>query len=320
MIPVIEIQNLSKTYKKQKKNQYDHPALSNLNLTIQSGEIYGFLGPNGAGKTTTIKLILGFIHSDEGTLNLLGRPAGDPAVRMDVGYMPEIAYYYWYMKAGELLHIYGRMFHLSSHDLKKRIPDLLEKVGLPGKENTFLKDFSKGMLQRFSLAQALLNQPKLLILDEPASGLDPVGRKDIRETIFELNRQGVTIFFSSHELSTVEMISTRVGILNKGQMVREGKLEELLPESQKIHIHFWSILTPETIDDATRRIRQNTGAMDLFMEWTISEGRTLLVLGNRAGFYPVMRALESMNLMIESAMPQRDSLEDLFMRIVQEEA
>ena len=270
------------------------------------------------GKTTTIKLILGFIFPDSGEISLLGKPASDVQVRSKIGYLPEISYYYWYLRAGELLNAYGKMFHLSAADRNKKIPQLLAKVGLPGHEKTFLREFSKGMLQRFSLAQALLNDPQFLILDEPASGLDPIGRKDIREIILELNQQGVTIFFSSHELSAVEMIAHRVGILNKGKMVAEGTLSELLSAVHKIQIVLHDKLSSGQQQDFIRRFESQYPAAKSRLAGIEDEGQSLFILDDREFIYPLMRMMDAEHYRIVAINTLRESLEELFMRIVKE--
>lgn len=205
-------------------------ALKDLELSVSPGEIFGFIGPNGAGKTTTIKLLLGILIPQEGKLSLFGKPSPNNEVRRDIGYMPEVANYYKYLTPVELLSMYGRIFGLEKKLLKERIKEVLERVGLTHVAGRLMGTFSKGMLQKVSFAQALINDPRLLILDEPASGLDPVARKRMREVILDLRDQGKTIFFSSHELSEVELISDRIGILSEGRLLAAGSAEDLLGE------------------------------------------------------------------------------------------
>jgi ABC-2 type transport system ATP-binding protein len=319
MEPVIRTQALTKTYSNKKKN-HSLPALNQLELEIQPGEIYGYLGPNGAGKTTSIKLILGFIFPDSGSISLLGKSSTDVSIRKQIGYMPEVANYYWFLKAGELLDAYGRMHHIEPPTRKKRIGELMERVGLLGKEKVFLKDFSKGMLQRFSLAQALLNEPQLLILDEPASGLDPVGRREIREIILELNRKGVSIFFSSHELSAVEMISTRVGILNKGKLVKEGSLNELLPSTRKMRVILQKPLSSEDITRLETKVHSLIpAAQSPIFTASIEQNDTILLVEDRDYIFALMRVLEEEKLPLEAITPLRETLEDIFMKSIREE-
>lgn len=206
-------------------------ALENLNLNIKHGEIFGFLGPNGAGKTTTIKLLLGLISPTAGNAYLLGKDIKDIAVKESVGFLPEQPYFYDYLTADEFLHFCGQLFNINRIDRKKRVDELLRIVKLEGSRGLQLRKFSKGMLQRIGIAQALINDPELVILDEPMSGLDPIGRKEIRDIILRLKEKGKTIFFSTHIIPDVEMICNRVGILVKGRLKAVGKLDELVGDS-----------------------------------------------------------------------------------------
>lgn len=222
---VISIKDLSYTYR-DRSSSVD--ALSGLSFEINKGEIFGFLGPNGAGKTTTIKLILGILRPQKGSVLLCGSDPSLASARSSTGYMPEIADYYRYLTPVELLRMYGRIFKLNDDTLPARISELIELVGLKRDAMRLMSGFSKGMMQKVSLAQALINDPDVLILDEPMSGLDPVSRSMTRETLVELRKKGKTIFFSSHELSEVEMVSDRIGILNKGRMVACGPLKDII--------------------------------------------------------------------------------------------
>ncbi|HUJ79549.1 MAG TPA: ABC transporter ATP-binding protein [Nitrospiria bacterium] len=203
-------------------------ALQGLDLKIEAGEIFGFLGPNGAGKTTTLKILMGLIHPTSGRASLLGKPLGDVGVKQQIGFLPESPYFYDYLTADEFLLFYGQLFGMPRAELKCRIDELLTLVGLANSRSLRLRRFSKGMLQRVGLAQALINDPKLVMLDEPMSGLDPIGRKEVRDLILHLKEQGKTVFFSSHILSDVETICNRVGILINGRLREVGSVEELL--------------------------------------------------------------------------------------------
>jgi len=318
MASVISTENLCKSYNKKKKS-LESFALNQLDLNIEEGEIYGFLGPNGAGKTTTIKLLLGFIHPDQGSISLLGEPANSVSVRQKIGFLPEVAYFYRFLKAGELLDSYARLFHMETGNRQTKIQSLLEQVGLTGYEKTYLREFSKGMLQRLSLAQALLNEPKLLILDEPTSGLDPIGRRDFREIILGLHKKGVTIFFSSHELSAVELISTRVGILNKGRLVREGRLKELLPATHKLNIKLINLLSSEYQTGFLQNIRSRFSEnICSAVSFSIEDNQTLIILENDEFLYPVLRMMEEEKLPIESIFRSRGTLEDVFVKTIEE--
>jgi ABC-2 type transport system ATP-binding protein len=203
-------------------------ALQGLDLKIEAGEIFGFLGPNGAGKTTTLKILMGLIHPTSGRARLLGKPLGDVDVKQQIGFLPESPYFYDYLTAHEFLLFYGQLFGMSRVELKRRIDELLVLVGLEKSRSLRLRRFSKGMLQRVGLAQALINDPQLVMLDEPMSGLDPIGRKEVRDLILHLKERGKTVFFSTHILSDVETICNRVGILIHGRLQEIGSVEELL--------------------------------------------------------------------------------------------
>jgi ABC-2 type transport system ATP-binding protein len=222
----IEIHGLSKSYavgfwKKQLRS-----ALKSLDLTVNSGETFGFLGPNGAGKTTTLKLLMGIIFPTSGTATILGRDIGDPAVKRKVGFLPEQPYFYDYLSAPELLDYYARLSGVPAGTRQNRIGELLERVGLRDVGNKQLRKFSKGMLQRVGIAQAIIHDPEIVFLDEPMSGLDPVGRHDVRELIQQLKDQGKTIFFSTHILSDAEALCDRVGIIHKGELRGVGVVND----------------------------------------------------------------------------------------------
>jgi len=222
---VIETQNLTVAYKVGRQKIV---ALNSLNLTVRQGEIFGFLGPNGAGKTTTIKALLGFVPITSGSAKVLGLPAGSTDAKRKIGYLPEVALYYDYLKPREILKLYGRLMGIEITELDDRITALLKQVGLENKENCPLSKFSKGMLQRIGLAQALLGEPELFIFDEPASGLDPIGRKDLRDVMLSLNEKGKTIFFSSHELAEVERICNRISIIRQGTLLETKILDDTI--------------------------------------------------------------------------------------------
>lgn len=230
--PAIIIENLTKSYK---LGLFKRPrkALNGLNLYVNKREVFGFLGPNGAGKTTTIKLLLNFIHPDSGRIEVLGCPVSDATIRSKIGYLPETAQYYPFLTPKQTLQLYARTFNLDKNVVGERIKKLIPRVGLAGRENDKLSTFSKGMLQRVGIAQALLNEPELMILDEPASGLDPLGQKEIRDVILECKERGTTIFFSSHQLSEIETVCDRAAIIYNGEILKQGTLAELLPYSER---------------------------------------------------------------------------------------
>jgi len=203
-------------------------ALSGLDLEVQAGEVYGFLGPNGAGKTTTMNVLLGFVPPKSGAAYLFGIDVRQPIARQRIGYLPEMTYYYKFLTAEELLRFYGKIFGLPRAEADRRIDQLLKLVELDSARRRPIKTYSKGMQQRVGLAQALINNPDLLILDEPTSGLDPLGRMKVREVIQRLKNEGKTVFFSSHELGEVETVCDRVAIINQGELKAVGSVANIV--------------------------------------------------------------------------------------------
>jgi ABC-2 type transport system ATP-binding protein len=229
---IIEIENLSKDYEvgfwKKKKVR----ALDNLTLNVEGGQIFGFLGGNGAGKTTTIKILMSLIFASEGRAKILGEDISNVKMRQRIGYCPENPYFYDYLKATELMMYFGELFGLDKAKAKQKCEELLTKVGLEEKDwNKQLRKFSKGMLQRVGLAQSLINEPEIVFLDEPMSGLDPIGRREIRELIANLRDNGTTVFMSTHILSDIEALCDNVAILRGGKLAATGKLDDLLSAS-----------------------------------------------------------------------------------------
>ncbi len=229
----VEIQNLKKVYKTG-VGQKKIGALDGISLSVVQGEVFGFLGPNGAGKTTTIKILVGLMLPTSGTAKLFGEACDNTEVRSKIGFLAESPYFYEYLTAEEFLAFYGQLFDLSKSEIKQRSAALLKQVGLDSSANVQLRKFSKGMLQRIGIAQALINDPELVILDEPMSGLDPIGRKEMRELILGLKAQGKTIFFSSHIIHDVEVICDRVSILAHGKLVALGRIDEITNEKETL--------------------------------------------------------------------------------------
>lgn len=231
---IVEIENLTKDYEVGFWKKRKVRALDDLNLQVESGQIFGFLGGNGAGKTTTIKILMSLLFPTSGTARILGKDISDPKMHARIGYCPENPYFYDYLTARELLNYFGELFGIGAAQRKNRIEELLLKVGLNEKDwNKQLRKFSKGMLQRVGLAQALINQPEIVFLDEPMSGLDPIGRREIRELIADLRTGGTTVFMSTHILSDIEALCDRVAILRNGRLAAAGNLDELLTTSGK---------------------------------------------------------------------------------------
>ena len=224
---VIKTENLTKVFKIGLTGRRV-TALNDLHLEVRRGEIFGFLGPNGAGKTTTIKILMGLIYPTKGKAWIMDRELGDVEVKSHIGFLPEQPYFYDYLTSSEFLEFYGQLFGLERKELRTRLKSLLALVGLEKAADIQLRKFSKGMLQRIGIAQALINHPELIVLDEPMSGLDPIGRKDIRDIILRLKEEGKTIFFSTHIIPDVEMICDRVGILMNGELVNVGRLNDII--------------------------------------------------------------------------------------------
>ena len=216
--PAIETLNLTKQYPYGFLHLKRKTSLENLTMQVEDGEVFGFLGPNGAGKSTTIKLLMGIIFPTAGSAQILGRPVSDVSMHRDIGYLPEQPYFYDYLTAAEVLDYFARFHGFSAAERKNRVQSILRQVGLETAGKIQLRKFSKGMLQRVGLAQAILHDPKLVILDEPMSGLDPVGRREVRDIILELKNAGKTILFSTHILSDAEMLCDRVGVIAGGQL------------------------------------------------------------------------------------------------------
>ncbi len=225
---VIETKNLSVTYRSREVGQQAHQAVRNLSLQVHEGEVFGFLGPNGAGKTTTMNVLLGFVPATSGSACIFGVDVRHAIARQRIGYLPELTYYYKFLTAEELLRFYARLFRIPRAETDRRIDQALKLVELDHARKRLIKTYSKGMQQRVGLAQALINNPDLLILDEPTSGLDPLGRMKVREIIQRLKNEGKTVFFSSHELGEVETVCDRVAILHQGELRAEGTVSSLL--------------------------------------------------------------------------------------------
>src|SRR5215475_9091655 len=232
MTAVLRTENLRVEYKSRELKQQTKVALQGLNLSVRTGEIFGFLGPNGAGKTTTMNVLLGYVNASSGAAYLFDVNVREPIARQRIGYLPELTYYYKFLTAEELLRFYARIFDIPKLETEQRIDQLLKLVELEHARKRPIKTYSKGMQQRVGLAQALINDPDLLILDEPTSGLDPLGRMKVREIIQRLKNQGKTVFFSSHELGEVETVCDRVAIINQGELKVEGRVADLVTEYQ----------------------------------------------------------------------------------------
>ncbi len=244
----IEILGLEKTYMVGFWRKRPKCALRPLNLTVEEGEIFGFLGPNGAGKTTTLKLLMGLIFPTAGSARILGREWTDPEIKAQIGFLPEQPYFYDYLTAHELLEYYGQLSGVPARDRKRRAEEVLAQVGLRDVHGVQLRKFSKGMLQRVGIGQAILHDPKLVFFDEPMSGLDPMGRRDVRDLMEQLKHAGKTVFFSTHILSDAEALCDRVAIIHRGELRGVGAVEDLTSGVQgRVEIIWQSTQIPASI-------------------------------------------------------------------------
>jgi ABC-2 type transport system ATP-binding protein len=242
MSVILKTEKLRVEFKSRELGQTTKVALNQLDLEVSTGEVFGFLGPNGAGKTTTMNVLLGFVQPTAGEASLFGIDVRQPIARQRIGYLPEMTYYYKFLTAEELLHFYAKIFGLPRAEADKRIDETLKLVELDSARKRLIKTYSKGMQQRVGLAQALINNPDLLILDEPTSGLDPLGRMKVRDIIQRLKNEGKTVFFSSHEMGEVETVCDRVAIISGGDLKAIGSVQEIMQNHPTLEKAFLSII------------------------------------------------------------------------------
>ncbi len=305
MSAVIETNNLTKVYEGAARGQDVH-ALKDLNLAVQEREIFGYLGPNGSGKTTTIKMLLSLIFPTSGSIKILGSQDIDsPDIKRKIGYLPEGAYYPDFLKGEEILRFYGSLYGLSGKTLERRIDETLETVGMTRARKRLLRGYSKGMRQRIGLAQALLSDPQLLILDEPTTGLDPVARKEMRDLLVQLRAQGKSLLISSHELLEVELISDRVGILYEGVVQTMGTINELLTDRE---------MTVEVTGITEQNIK-SLGDRGIAAE-DVVDSRARLRVPPTMSLYDALDVLKAERITVSSVAPRRETLEELFVRVV----
>ncbi|UCE95759.1 MAG: ABC transporter ATP-binding protein [Candidatus Bathyarchaeota archaeon] len=306
MAPAIETVNLTKKYGSL-------IAVNNLNLSVEVGTIHGFLGPNGAGKTTTIKMLVGLLKPDGGSAKILGNRIGwdKPNLRSKVGYMPELPKLPKHLKGNELLDLYGRMYGITKDKRLKQVPTLIDLVGLKGRENDLIGKYSKGMQQRLGLAQALLNEPKLVILDEPSLGLDPIGMVEVRDIIKKLAGEGITTFLSSHLLHEVEQICTHVTIINKGVAMASGTIKQIAAKLTG------SFAVEVEVDKFSEAVISNLRKLPVVKD-IIREGKKLLInLKTRDDARSeVSQAIAAAGGIVISIDLRGESLEDIFLRLL----
>ena len=310
MPPAIRIDDLTKDYWVGFWRKRPYRALDRLSLEVQPGEVFGFLGPNGAGKTTTLKLLMQLIFPTSGGAEILGRPVGDVAARQRIGYLPENPYFYDYLTADELLQYFARLFGYSGGEARTRAAALLDRVGIgPERRRQQLRKYSKGMIQRVGIAQALLNDPEVIFLDEPMSGLDPLGRREVRTLILELRDQGRTVFFSSHILADAEALCSRVAVVAGGQLAACGRLTEILA----FQVRGWELvvadLKPEVLAQLTPQLARST---------EIAARRFALELRPDVAPDRFLAEVMATGATLVSLNPVRDTLEDFFVRRVSE--
>jgi len=303
-MPAIEILGLEKTYSVGFWRKKAKQALRPLHLTVEEGEIFGYLGPNGAGKTTTLKLLMGLMHPTSGSARILSREINDPVMKAQIGFLPEQPYFYDYLTADELLHYYGQLSGVAAKELSRRVDQVLQRVGLPDAGGVQLRKFSKGMLQRVGIAQAILHDPKIVFFDEPMSGLDPMGRREVRNLMEELKLEGKTVFFSTHILSDAEALCDRVAIINKGELQGVGAVADLTSGVNSDVELVWQ-------GPGIPMLLRNLGA-----ECRVT-GETVRAIVSETNQDAAIEALRRERLRLISVTPVRTSLEDYFMRKLQ---
>lgn len=299
--PAIQTHNLRKLFGNK-------VAVKSLTLEVARGEVFGFLGPNGAGKSTSVKMLLGLVSPTGGKATILGSPAGSVEVRKKIGFLPEHFRFYDWLTAAELLHLHGRLYGMGDLALRKRTPELLDLVGLSPHRDKRLRDFSKGMMQRIGLAQALLNEPDLIILDEPTSGLDPGGRRLVRDIIRAERSRGATVFLNSHLLSEVEVTCDRVAFIKHGEVLETRRLERLREGQTTVRVRARNF-GPETLAGLA------TWASDV----DSGDQQITFSIGSREALPEILRYLVSQGVDVYEVTPQRLSLEELFLQIVGED-
>ena len=309
MTPAIKIEELTKDYAIGFWRRRTYRALDRLSLEIEPGEVFGFLGPNGAGKTTTLKLLMQLIYPTSGRAEILGRQVGDVTMRQRIGYLPENPSFYDYLTAEELLNYFGELFGIAPADRRKRVATLLDRVGIGAERRLQLRKFSKGMIQRVGIAQALLNEPDVIFLDEPMSGLDPLGRRDVRSLILELRDQGRTIFFSSHILADAEALCRRVAVVAGGRLAAAGRLSDILA----FQVRGWELVMAHVTPELLARVRASVRRVT-----EISAGRYALELSLDQAPDRVLSELAAAGASLVSLNPMRETLEDFFMQRVAE--
>jgi len=305
--PALRTEGLTKDYPVGFWRKRSYRALDGLDLTVEPGEAFGLLGPNGAGKTTTLKLLLQLVFPTAGRAEVLGHPAGSVAVRRRLGYLPENPYFYDHLTAEELLGYFAGVFGLSGPARRRRVETLLDSVGIGAERRFPLRRFSKGMIQRVGLAQALINDPELIFLDEPMSGLDPIGREQVRELILRLRSEGRTVFFSSHILADAERLCSRVAILAQGRLVSTGRVGD----AAVFEVRGWELIMAGVDSPSLERLRGEHAVVR-----PIADGRVAIELALDSRPEQIVTRLVDRGAALVSLNPVRDTLEDYFLKEV----
>jgi ABC-2 type transport system ATP-binding protein len=299
--PVIEVKGLRKVYKQL-------IAVDDVSFTMYRGEAFGFLGPNGAGKSTVVKILTGLVAPTKGSVRILGRPVSDRDMRRRIGYLPELPSFHRWLQAKEFLEFHGRLYGLRGPQLEKRCHELLALVGLAGRDHQRLGTFSKGMLQRIGLAQALLNRPELVLLDELVSGLDPVGQRDMRDLLRHLKSEGMSIFLNSHQLADVEALCDRVAIINEGRILKVGAPQALFDEALTLELR---------VSPISEQLLHRLGLVALAVRQEADAPCSLLVeVQNEEAAADVAAVVHECGARLYSMAPYRRSLEQLFLQTI----
>ncbi|MHB1326314.1 MAG: ABC transporter ATP-binding protein [Thermoleophilia bacterium] len=304
MAAAIEIEGLTKVYG---YGSDEVEAVKALDLTVGHGEVFGFLGPNGAGKTTTLQMLMQIIFPTSGNGRLLGKPLGDISARERIGYLPELFQFHTFLRADEFLDFHARLYGIPAKRRRQRVAEVLEIVGLNENAKSRIRTFSKGMLQRIGIGQAIINEPELLFLDEPTSALDPMGRRDVRDLILKLREKGTTVFLNSHLLSELELTCTQIGILNKGRLVRVGDIQSLVQPTHCVDIRVEG-LPPGTMAD----IR------DLATKVDGDEKEMTVMVENEVQVEKLARMIMESGAQLREFTPRSQQLEEIFLQSIEE--
>lgn len=304
-MPVVEVNKLIKEYPAKNFSKEKITALKNFSLNVEPGSIFGLLGPNGAGKTTLVKILLGITFPTSGEVKIFDKPISDITYKYKVGYLPENHRFPNYLSGEQVLSYYGRLSGLSVKDVNQKIPEMLSMVGMSDWGKTKIKKYSKGMMQRLGLAQSMLNNPELIFLDEPTDGVDPIGRKEIRDILLNLKNSGKTIFLNSHLLSEIELVCDKVAILDKGSLVKTGTIEEITAVEDS-YVFFTSELSDSMINDLIIKFKVVMHGKDEFTYASSSLDDVNKILDY----------LRSGNILIKGFNKEKTSLEDMFINII----